>query len=51
MLKTDCDKRERPYPYSKPTFTVYGKVQELTKTVAKVGQADGGKFPRNQTSA
>jgi hypothetical protein len=49
MVKTDYSKRERPY--SKPTLTVYGKVQELTKTVATVGQPDGGVPTRNFTSA
>lgn len=48
MAKTDCSKRERPY--SKPTLTVFGKVQELTKAVASTGQPDAGTFPRNFTS-
>jgi hypothetical protein len=51
MVKTDCGKRQRPY--SKPTLTIYGKVQELTKVVSTRGQPDGGTSGsgRNFTSA
>jgi hypothetical protein len=40
MAQTDYIKQERPY--SKPTLTVYGKVQELTKTIGRMGMGDGG---------
>jgi len=40
MLKSDSKKLEKPY--TKPTLTVYGKVQELTQTVAPNGNLDGG---------
>jgi hypothetical protein len=40
MDKTDCKKPVKPY--SKPTLTIYGKVQELTKAVGTMGQIDGG---------
>jgi hypothetical protein len=40
MLKTDSKKLEKPY--TKPTLTVYGKVQELTQTIAPNGSRDGG---------
>jgi hypothetical protein len=35
-------KREPKKPYSKPTLTVYGTVRELTHTVARAGNRDGG---------
>jgi hypothetical protein len=40
MAQTDNSKREKPY--SRPTLTIYGKVQELTKSVGPNGKADGG---------
>ena len=40
MLKTDSKKLEKPY--TKPTLTVYGKVQQLTQLVAPNGSLDGG---------
>lgn len=36
-------------PYSTPTLTIYGTVQELTKTVGSRGTPDGGTFPRNRS--
>jgi len=38
--------REPKKPYSKPLFTVYGTVQELTKTVGRGGHPDGGRGAR-----
>ncbi len=35
-------KREPKKPYSKPTLTAYGNVQELTQRVATRGHLDGG---------
>jgi hypothetical protein len=35
-------KREPKKPYVKPTLTVYGTVQELTRKVSALGQLDGG---------
>jgi hypothetical protein len=40
MAQTDNNKQEKPY--SKPTLTIYGKVQELTKSVARNGMGDHG---------
>ncbi len=40
MVKTV--KREPKKPYSKPTLTVYGTVQELTQSQGFAGQSDGG---------
>src|SRR5260370_9544204 len=40
MVKTV--KREPKKPYSKPTLTVYGTVQELTQSQGFAGQTDGG---------
>jgi hypothetical protein len=40
MLKTDSKKLEKPY--TKPTLTVYGKVQQLTQMLAPNGSLDGG---------
>ncbi len=40
MAQTDYSKREKPY--SRPTLTIYGKVQELTKSVGPNGNKDGG---------
>jgi hypothetical protein len=40
MAKTDSNKPVKPY--SKPTLTIYGKVQELTQAVGNMGQMDGG---------
>ena len=48
MAKTDRNKREKPY--SKPTLTIYGKVQELTKMQTDMGQLDGGSAPRSKTA-
>jgi hypothetical protein len=42
-------KRETKKPYSKPTFTVYGTVRELTQTVGIRGQLDGGRPGANRT--
>jgi hypothetical protein len=39
-------KRGPKKPYSKPLFTVYGTVQELTKTVGRGGRPDGGRGAR-----
>jgi hypothetical protein len=50
MAQTDYNKQEKPY--SKPTLTIYGKVQELTKTVAMNGMNDHGLVTgRKHTSA
>ncbi len=38
-------------PYVSPIITVYGTVQEITKTVAQHGQKDSGKPPRSRTHA
>jgi hypothetical protein len=40
MLKTDSKKLEKPY--TKPTLTEYGKVQQLTQLVLPNGSLDGG---------
>ena len=32
-------------PYSPPTLTVHGTIEELTKKVGTRGHPDGGKFP------
>jgi len=34
-------KREPKKPYSKPSLTVYGRVQELTQKQGTTGQRDG----------
>lgn len=43
MAKMDGNKPVKPY--SKPTLTIYGKVEELTQAVGRVGQVDGGSIP------
>jgi hypothetical protein len=50
MAQTDHSKREKPY--SKPTLTIYGNVQELTMAVAMGGMNDHGLVTgRKHTSA
>jgi hypothetical protein len=48
MAETDIGMQVRPY--SKPTLTVYGKVQDLTKANFTSGSPDGGADPRQRTS-
>jgi hypothetical protein len=36
-------------PYSKPTFTIYGSIRELTKSVNNMGGSDNGTPPRHKT--
>jgi hypothetical protein len=36
-------------PYLSPKLTVYGTVQELTKTQGLRGKRDGGRFPTFRT--
>jgi hypothetical protein len=36
-------------PYSKPTFTSYGTIRELTKSVNNMGGSDNGTPPRHKT--
>jgi hypothetical protein len=48
MAQSHSDKQARPY--SKPTLTVYGKVQDLTKATFTSGSSDGGADPRQRTS-
>lgn len=38
-------------PYLSPIITVYGTVQEITKTVAQHGNSDHGRPPRFKTHA
>jgi len=38
-------------PYISPILTVYGTVQEITKTVAQHGNPDSGTPPRFKTHA
>lgn len=38
-------------PYLSPIITVYGTVQEITKTVAQHGSRDNGTPPRFKTHA
>jgi len=49
MEKPEPVKREPKKPYSPPTLTIYGTVQELTKQIGTRGTLDGGTFPRNRT--
>jgi hypothetical protein len=37
-------------PYSKPIFTVYGKIAKLTKAIGASGNLDGGGSPRTKTN-
>jgi hypothetical protein len=37
-------------PYSKPTLTIYGTVQEITKALGINGGKDSGIKPINRTS-
>ena len=48
MAETYSGKQARPY--SKPTLTVYGRVQDLTKANFTTGSSDGGADPRQRTS-
>jgi hypothetical protein len=41
--------REPKKPYASPKLTIYGTVQELTKSVGIRGNRDGGAFPRFRT--
>ena len=43
-------KRQPKKPYSKPTFTVYGTLVELTQKVGLRGNPDGGLPGKNKTS-
>ncbi len=37
-------------PYSKPSFTIYGNIHELTQSVGNSGSADNGSSPPNKTT-
>ncbi len=36
-------------PYSTPTLTIYGTIEQLTKNVGSHGPADGGTFPKDRS--
>jgi hypothetical protein len=45
-IKADeTDHNERRKPYSRPTLTIYGTVQELTKSVGIHGMPDSSPVP------
>jgi hypothetical protein len=44
-------KQEPKKPYSSPIITVYGTVQEITKTVSIHGHKDNGTGNRSKTHA
>jgi hypothetical protein len=37
-------------PYNRPQLQVYGDLREITQTVGKTGQTDGGSSPVNHTN-
>jgi hypothetical protein len=47
-----ADSGKQAKPYSRPTLTIYGKVQELTKSnFTTGGQDNGNSDPRKRTAA
>jgi len=36
-------------PYSTPQLTIYGTVEQLTKTIGSKDSPDGGAFPKDRT--
>jgi hypothetical protein len=51
-LEMDRPTNPKPEPkeaYSTPELTIYGTIEELTKSLGAHGSADGGSFPKDRT--